>query len=166
MSDIAKQIKNLNSRLDQAVKIIVTELVDDMYQNVRPQTDGTSGSPVRTGRYYRSHRIGINAPDTSEYGRYPATVPPPMPENYAVGKMRGWRIGDSVHLSNIAGADSGKPYARFVETTGWKNKGPYGTYRVAAALTGGDAEGIIRTRAVPKIQRMFPPVSTPAKVGE
>lgn len=97
---------------------------------------GPGGSPVASGRFAASMRVGVNEIDTStapadpEYKYPPGSGPRPLPPrtirnvpaSQVSAKLRRFKLGDRIYLSNSA------PYSRRIETGRWSWQTPDGVF--------------------------------------
>lgn len=105
------------------------------------------GSPVLTGRYYNSHRITLDAIDTSSVA--PENVDGEdkpykgLPLSFASKTLQGVKLGTVVYISNAL------PYAQKLEQ-GWSRyKAPEGVYGVSTEAVTAKFRNV--KRAMPEV---------------
>lgn len=98
--------------------------VDEVKAYVREIYNGAvNRSPVYSGSYRASWRIGFGAPDESTTTGGSPLAPLPRPPFYW---PKGYVMGDTVYISN------NQPYAMRIER-GWSDFAPHGVLAVAVA---------------------------------
>lgn len=125
----------------EAVRSIAQLLYSELAQD-QLSVGGAWGSPVASGRFAGSMRIGIGHVDTSTAPadpnyRYPhgarsrAQIPPRTIRNQTAqsvaAKLRGWKLGQEINISNSV------PYVRRIEIGGHSWQTPDGVFGVTVA---------------------------------
>lgn len=95
-------------------------------------------APYKTGSYIASHRVGINAIDTSDTV-FKDVGDCSLGDARSIArkekeKIKEAKIGDTIYISNSVGSSTkyGYVWAGNVEYQGWNGKGPYLVYEKAA----------------------------------
>jgi hypothetical protein len=106
-----------NSTFERVTEAAVKSYVRDIYQGA------VNRSPVETGSYRASWRIGFGAPDGSTTTGGLPGLPLPRPPFYW---PKGYKVGEIVFVSN------NKPYAQSLER-GHSKQAPMGVLALAVA---------------------------------
>lgn len=96
------------------------------------------GSPVLSGRFYRSHNISLDSPNTKVEAPNPGGAERPysaQPLSIAAVLLNTFTLGRSIFFANAL------PYSRRLET-GYSAKAPDGVYQVAADLLRAKAKNV------------------------
>jgi len=125
-----KIIKSVKGKMGALLETTAKSALMDIINN--------EPAPFKTGSYISSHRVGINAEDTSD------TIYEKEGEQSLEGargiaraqlaKIKNIKDTDTIIISNSVGYSSkyGYSWARNVEYAGWAGKGPYLVYEKAA----------------------------------
>lgn len=146
--------RNFNKAMADAGLRVITEaqesirsMAQEFYADVVERSADRSepgGSPVASGRFAASWRVGLNSLDTSVAAkdpnyRYPSpdvhkynpnNLPTRTRRNVAASaiaaKLRTFKLGDTIYISNAL------PYARRIEAAAWSWQTPQGVLEVTA----------------------------------
>lgn len=119
----------------ETIRAAALELYSEL-TTARRDAGGAFGSPVASGRYVASTRLGINQIDSSveprdpnyRYppGRGPRALPPRTIRNRAISsvaaRLRTFKLGDTIYVSNSL------PYSRRIEIGGHSWQTPDGVF--------------------------------------
>jgi hypothetical protein len=100
-------------------------------------------SPILTGRYVKSHKVGIDQKDTSTASLI-GTLQKDRRSAAASALMSGLNVIRSAQKFNAIYISNSLHYAHKVEYTGWKNSPPYFVYHHATMDMMGKADEVIK----------------------
>lgn len=163
MTSLAVQFDQLDKKVATLVESVVKELSSEIWKSITPNAGqgGAFGSPVLTGRFYTSHRIGIGSIDYSTAPENPAQGAnpyPALPLGLMDARLASWKFGQPIYITNSL------DYADDLEG-GFSTKTPNGVYRVSAEYAADKFKAGGTQAVINRASKAFPSISTPAKVG-
>jgi len=144
VNDFDKQARRAQERVVLEAKEAITSVALDAYHSLQAPAHeaGEGGSPVASGRYTASMRVELNRidpsaePEDEGYDYPPAEVHKYNPRNLPrrtianrpisriAAKLRGFRLGDTIYISNSV------PYVRRIEVGRHSWQTPDGVFEV------------------------------------